>query len=92
MDEQTNPVCSLGGDRGKPDHMWPNEHCCRVYELKNWHGKYMDFCTVDGKGKKYELLDQWGKSNWNDEISSFKCGSKVAIRMCSDPDCDPYEP
>ena len=88
-DLDTDPVCSLGGDRNKADHKWPSTHCCRVYEDVNWQGKYMDFCTKNDKKAEYELLNQWGRNNWEKEISSWKCGANVMVKLCHDMDnCD----
>ena len=59
-----------------------------MYEDINWKGKYMDFCTYQGKVKNYNLMAQWGKNNWEDEISSWKCGSHVMMKLCYTDECD----
>ena len=69
----------------------PTDHCCRVYELPEFYGRYMDFCAQsangivpDGLGAlksvRYELL----KHGWTNEVSSWKCGHQVAFKACTD--------
>ena len=88
-DIDTRPACSLGGNADKPDNSNPSEDCCRIYELPDYYGKYIDFCTTDKNAwKKIRLDNQWGRSNWKDEISSIKCGNKVRMEVCYDDTCD----
>ena len=86
-DDDTDPVCYLGGLRGQVDDSeWPKPLCCRVYEQADFMGKYMDFCaeptSKNPEPKSFYLDDYNGMASWNNEISSWKCGVKVAGFFC----------
>lgn len=84
-----DPLCFLGAS-STPDMYGPVEHCCRVYELDDRVGKFMDFClaydpnTEDYKSDTFELVDIWDRHTWNDEISSVWCGAKAQGNFCVD--------
>ena len=87
-DEDTEPVCFTGGDGKTVDTEPVDKDCCRLYEFQDFKGKYFDFCVPDGKEK--QLFDYsgelYGYSNWNNEMSSYRCGSDVHAKMCFDED------
>lgn len=82
---ESDPLCYLGVHT-TPDKNGPEPHCCRGYELKNFIGKYMDFCLKDGKASEYTFDDIWGYTDWDEEISSFWCGNAVNGELCHTQD------
>ena len=64
------------------DTTWPDEYCCRLYGSKKFSGKTGDFCTdneTDAKEFDFELIH----TDWDNKMSSWKCGSKVAVNFCT---------
>ena len=86
-DPSRDPVCFLGGDREISDTEWPEPLCCRIYELHDFKGKYMDFCLHNRQTQKQVVdpfTELYGYHNWNDNASSWKCGRQVAAKFCYD--------
>ena len=64
------------------DTTWPTEYCCRLYGSKKFSGKTGDFCTdndTDAKEFNFEQIH----TDWDNKMSSWKCGSKVAVNFCT---------
>ena len=85
IDDETQPLCAMAGMRGQEDYAWPSDYCCRVYESKDYEGRYFDFCSRDVVEPTHETPTKFRLDNigWEREISSVKCGSEVAIKMCA---------
>lgn len=76
----------MGGLQDEIDHTWPTENCCRVYEYKLFRGRFMDFChweTTDISHRRSITELAFGWDNWNEEVSSFKCGREVGVKLYS---------
>ena len=81
-DAETQPLCAIAGNQGEPSHEMPSDFCCRVYELPDFVGRYMDFCSTDRSHKlstHFDLLTY----GWIEEVSSWKCGHRVNIWACT---------
>lgn len=50
------PACFVGYNNASDLGDAP-ENCCRVYELNNYVGRYMEFCAADGEKKVYKLAN-----------------------------------
>ena len=99
-DALTQPLCGLPGDGTRPyDRTPPLDNCCRIYELKNMYGTYFEICNwgedeeernepmvafLDSlDGSKNDAKNVW---TWDNEVSSWKCGKRVDIKLCYDSD------
>ena len=71
------------------------DNCCRIYELENMTGTYLEICN-DGDGQESPVawLDSMRGSydndravfSWDNEITSWKCGKSADIKLCYDSD------
>ena len=99
-DAKTQPLCGMPQDGTRPfDRTLPADNCCRIYELKNMYGTYFEIChwpqdDVNNKDKHVAYLDsmegsidpETGIYTWDNEVSSWKCGKTVDIKLCYDSD------
>ena len=86
-DDKYRPMCNVGGILDQVDTEGPSDECCRVYEQTDYRGRRYDFCLydVDNAGDEYSKYWQADTYGWHNEISSYKCGDKVGIRLCAHP-------
>ena len=56
VDQQTRPMCSVGGVLGTPDTQGPSAPCCRVYEQEDYMGLHYDFCHY---GDPLDMTDRY---------------------------------
>lgn len=78
-----SPHCYIGTAE-EPDMSWPQEDCCRVYELPNFIGRYFDFCLRAGESStRYNFFRLYEEHTWEDEISSYKAGAGVKCDVYS---------
>lgn len=78
-------MCAIGGKQSHQDDEKPTDYCCRIYEMRNFYGRYFDVCynldLASGNPDTFDLP----KYGWHEEVSSWKCGAKVEMIMCDEP-------
>ena len=77
-------------DTLEQDLTWPAEDCCRLYRNPQFYARdpavwgaeydYVDFCTTGG----VEKIEDLSGTDLDDQVESYKCGRKTAIRFCVD--------
>ena len=62
------------------DETWPAANCCRIYKYNSFYGQMQDFCTYSASYEtKHDLTD----ASMDNEMSSWKCGTDVAVKFCT---------
>ena len=69
------------------DKTWPTPYCCRLYGSKKFSGKTDDFCTDnDTDAKDFDFTKV--HTDWDNKMSSWKCGTNTAANFCRFVDDD----
>ena len=97
-DAETKPICGLPADGvRKVDRSPPLDDCCRIYELQDFYGVYLNICAESAEVGNVAYLDTLEGTyseerqawTWDNEVSSWKCGKQVGLRLCYDSDSEP---
>ena len=89
------------------DKTWPEDNCCRIYRYPKFEirdngtklsDQVIDLCTDNIYDEKVfdfstNKIQSNGKRDWDNWMSSFKCGKNVAARFCrlgGDKECEDY--
>ena len=62
---------------------WPATNCCRIYEYSRFHGNFVDYCADSSTEETEHDLTH---SYMDNKMSSWKCGTDVAVRFCTQAD------